>query len=215
MSAGLACLCYILLMQAKNARRTFTDTARRAQIVDAAIQTIAEFGYRKASFAQIARRAELSSTGLISYHFESRDELVRQVVEQILETMRGHMGEHFASAQPLGAANALRTYIKANVEFIDGHRVAMRALMEIFIAGGFEYGREQEKAVLTPLEQILCGGQRAGEFRPFDTKVMAALIQRAIDGLPFMLAHDPELDVGAYGAEVATVFELATRNGQR
>jgi len=202
-------------MQARSAKRTFIETARRAQIVDAAIGTIAELGYRNASFAQIARRAGLSSTGLISYHFESRDALVRQVVEQILETIGAYLGDRFASAQALGAADALRTYIEANVEFIDGHRVEMRALMEIFIAGGFEYGGEQETAVLTPLEQILRRGQRAGEFRPFDTKVMAALIQRAIDGLPFMLAHDPELDVSAYGAEVATVFELATRDGKR
>ena len=202
-------------MSARSAKRTFIETARRAQIVDAAIETIAEAGYRKASFAQIAKRAGLSSTGLISYHFESRDELVRQAVEQILETIRSYMGERFASVQALGAADALRTYIEANVEFIDSHRVEMRALMEIFTAGGFEYGGEQETATLTPLEQILRRGQRAGEFRRFDTKVMATLIQRAIDGLPFALANDPELDVPAYGAEVATVFELATRDGKR
>lgn len=202
-------------MQATSPKRSFTEIARRAQIVDAAIETIAELGYRKASFAQIAARAGLSSTGLISYHFESREELVRQVVEQILETMGVYHGERFAGMQALSAADALRNYIEANVEFIDGHRVEMRALMEIFIAGAFEYGGEQETAVLAPLEQILGRGQRAGEFRQFDTKVMAALIQRAIDGLPFMLAHDPQLDVPAYGAEVATVFELATRDGKR
>jgi AcrR family transcriptional regulator len=44
--------------------RTVTETARRAQIVRAAIDTIAQLGYRNASFAQIARRAGLSSTGL-------------------------------------------------------------------------------------------------------------------------------------------------------
>lgn len=202
-------------MQARSAERTFIETARRAQIVDAAIETIAEFGYRKASFAQIAGRAGLSSTGLISYHFESRDELVRQVVEQILEMIGASVGDRLAGAQALGAADELRTYIEANIEFIDGHRVEMRALMEIFIAGGFEYGGEQERAVLTPLEQILRRGQHAGEFRKFDTKMMAALVQRAIDGLPFMLAHDPDLDVTAYGGEVATVFELATRDGKR
>lgn len=215
MSAGFARPCYVLLIQARRNKRTFIETARRAQIVDAAIETIAELGYRNASFGQIARRAGLSSTGLISYHFESRDELVRQVIERILETIGAYMGERFASGETLRAADALRTYIEANVEFIDGHRVEMRALTEIFIAGGFEYGGEHETAALSPLEQILRRGQRAGEFRLFDAKVMAALIQRAIDGLPFMLANDPELDVPAYGAEVATVFELATRNGKR
>ena len=42
---------------------------------------------------------------------------------------------------------------------------------------------------------------------------MATLIQRAVDGLPFLLAAEPNLDVQAYGAEVATVFELATKAG--
>ena len=47
----------------------FTEHARRAQIVGAAVETIADLGYGQASFAQIARRAGPSSTGLISYHF--------------------------------------------------------------------------------------------------------------------------------------------------
>ena len=44
--------------------RTFIETARRAQIVVAAIDTIADFGYAGASFARIAERwgsAEASS----------------------------------------------------------------------------------------------------------------------------------------------------------
>ncbi len=45
--------------------RTFIETARRAQIVVAAIDTIAEFGYAGASFAHIAERLGISR-GLIS-----------------------------------------------------------------------------------------------------------------------------------------------------
>jgi len=41
--------------------------------------------------------------------------------------------------------------------------------------------------------------------------VMATLIQRAVDGLPFLLAARPDLDVAAYAAEVVTTFGLATR----
>ncbi len=40
---------------------------------------------------------------------------------------------------------------------------------------------------------------------------MAVLIQRAADGLTFLLAAEPELDIAAYAAEVCTVFDLATR----
>jgi AcrR family transcriptional regulator len=191
------------------AQRTFTETARRAQIVEAAIATIAEVGYRNASFARIAKRAGLSSTGLISYHFKSRGELIDQVVSETVTAIGSHMAQRLAGVS--SAAAALRTYIEANVAFIGAHRDQMRALTEIFLNGGFDYGPATERAVLSPIEKILVDGQRAGEFRAFDPSVMATLVQRAVDGLPFALAADPGLDVQAYGTEVATVFELATR----
>src|SRR5690349_11588172 len=64
-----------LLMQARSSaekqkERTFVETARRAQIVDAAIDVLAEHGYPNTSFAKIAARAGLSSTGMISHHFD-------------------------------------------------------------------------------------------------------------------------------------------------
>jgi AcrR family transcriptional regulator len=195
-----------------SSRPTFTETARRAQIVDAAIATIADVGFRNASFAQIARRAGLSSTGLISYHFRSRGELILQVVEQVVAAIGTHMARRLGSvASP---AAALRTYIEGNVEFIGAHRQQMKALLEIFLNGGFDYGPEMDQAVISPIEQILRDGQRAGEFRSFDPKVMATLVQRAVDGLPFLLAAEPDLDVQAYGTEVATTFDLATRASQ-
>jgi AcrR family transcriptional regulator len=189
--------------------RTFTETARRAQIVGAAIATISELGYRNASFAQIARRAGLSSTGLISYHFSSRDELIEQVVNEVVAAIGSHVAQRLAGVS--SASAALRTYIEANVEFIGAHREEMKALLEIFLNGGFDYGPATEQAVISPIEKILRDGQRSGEFRAFDPKVMATLVQRAVDGLPFLLAADPSLDVQSYGAEAAIVFDLATK----
>jgi AcrR family transcriptional regulator len=190
-------------------RRTFTETARRAQIVQAAIATIADVGFRSASFARIAKQAGLSSTGLISYHFRSRDELVQEVVQEVVGAIGTHMAQRMAPVR--SATAALQIYIEANVEFIGTHREQMKALLEIFINGGLAYGPNADQAVLSPIEEILRDGQRSGEFRSFDPKVMATLIQRAVDGLPFLLAAEPDLDVQAYGAEVAKVFDLATR----
>jgi hypothetical protein len=87
----------------------------------------------------------------------------------------------------------------------------MKALLEIFRSGGLPYDTGTERAALSPLEEILRAGQRSGEFRAFDPTVMATMIQRAVDGLPFLLAAQPDLDVPAYAAEVVTTFELATR----
>lgn len=189
--------------------RTFTELARRQQIVGAAISTIAEVGYRHASFAQIAKRAGLSSTGLISYHFAGKDELIREVVGAILADISAFMAHRMAAATR--PAEALRSYIEGNVAYISAHGEQMKALMDIFLAGAFRYDADAEAAAVSPLAGIFTAGQDAGEFRTFDPSVMAALVQRAIDGLPFLLDLRPDLDVAAYGREVVTVFDLATR----
>jgi hypothetical protein len=44
-----------------------------------------------------------------------------------------------------------------------------------------------------------------------DTHVVAIAVQRAVEGLPFLLRTEPDLDVAAYGRELVTVFDLATR----
>jgi AcrR family transcriptional regulator len=200
-------------VQARNSegklRRTFTEQARRAQIVSAAITTIAEVGYRNASFAQIAKRAGLSSTGLISYHFADKDELIGEVVATVLADLGAFMAGRMPAADD--AAAALRAYIEGNIAFTGTHREAMKALTEIFINGGFGYDADSESEAVSPLEGILRSGQASGEFRSFDPTVMATLVQRAVDGLPFLLNMRPDLDVDAYGREVSTVFDLATR----
>ncbi len=189
--------------------RTFTEVARRAQIVEAAIETIAELGLARASFAQIAKRAGLSSTGLISYHFASKEELLEQVVTEVYGAIGRFMHQRMQN-QP-DAAEALATYIQANVEFIGAHRTQMKALLEIFMHGALAYDEETELVVTSPVEEILRRGQEAGEFRTFDTRIMATAIQRAVDGLPFLLATHPDIDVAAYAGEIVTLFALATR----
>ena len=50
---------------------SFIEKARRTQIIECAIETIAEVGYAQASLGQIAKRAQISK-GVISYHFANK-----------------------------------------------------------------------------------------------------------------------------------------------
>ncbi|MGV9596306.1 TetR/AcrR family transcriptional regulator [Streptosporangium sandarakinum] len=196
--------------------RSLAATARRAQIVAATIETIAELGYPQTSFARIAERAGLSSTRLISYHFAGKDELIGAVVTEVHQTIGRFMTERLADLPD--ARSALRAYITGVVEFVAGHRAQMRALMEIFLdfrgqdGDGGSYDAATERQVLGSLEEILRWGQATGEFRDFDTFVMAATVQRSVDGLPFLLRTEPDLDLSHYADELATTFDLATRN---
>jgi hypothetical protein len=92
----------------------------------------------------------------------------------------------------------------------------MQALMEIFLnfrgeGGGQSYDAKSYLSVLEPIEEILRWGQSEGEFRAFDTAVMAMTVQRAIDGLPFLLQADPGRDLSTYAEELVTLFDRATR----
>ena len=189
--------------------RTFTEAGRRAQIVAAAIETIADVGYANASFARIARRAGLSSTGLISYHFAGKSDLMAQVAQETFAAIGEHMAARMSGART--PAQALESYIRGTTEFIAAHRGQMKALLEIFMNGGIQYTPGTELVTLSPVEEILRTGQSEGEFRQFDTRVMAAVIQRAIDGLPFLLETHPDIDLGRYADELVTTFTLATR----
>lgn len=202
-------------MPASSGGRTFTTTARRTQIVAATIETIAELGYGQATFARIAERAGLSSTRLISYHFAGKDELIGAVVGEVYGTLGRFMTERMAD-QP-DARSELAAYITAVVEFNAEHRTQMQALMAVFLnfrtdeGDSQTYDADTERGVVGTVEQVLRKGQAAGEFREFDTFVMAATIQRSVDGLPFLLRAQPDLDLAGYAHELVTLFDLATR----
>ena len=175
----------------------------------ATVEVIAEAGYGQASFARIAERAELSSTRLISYHFADKEELMSAVAEDVIASISQYMTERLRPAET--ATARLNGYIEGTVEFIATNRAPMKALMEILLGGALHYDAERDQAVVSPLEAILRSGQAVGEFRDFDARVMAVAVQRAIDGLPFLLESVPDLDCAAYARELVTLFHLGTR----
>jgi AcrR family transcriptional regulator len=191
-------------------KHTVTTTARRAQILAATVEVIAEVGYRQASFARIVERAELSSTRMISYHFAGKEELMAAVVADVV----GSMGE-FVTQRMRGigtAAGLLRAYIEGVVAYIAANRSRMRALLEILLSGATPVEVTAGHGAASHLEAILRQGQAAGEFRDFDPVVVATAVQRAVDGLPLLLATNPDLDCVAYGRELVTLFDLGTRS---
>jgi AcrR family transcriptional regulator len=77
-------------------------TARRAQIIAVAVDTIAELGYGQASLARIAERAG-TSKGVICYHFAGKDELVRDLVADVVTMAEAYL-RPLVSAETTGRA---------------------------------------------------------------------------------------------------------------
>jgi TetR/AcrR family fatty acid metabolism transcriptional regulator len=193
--------------------RSFIETARRAQLVECAIDAIAELGYTNASMAEIAKRAGVSK-GVISYHFSGKRELIEQVVNTVVEKASAVMLPRIYAEH--SAAGMLRAYIDSNLEFIAANRNHILAMMNIAVGAredrkpDVDLGLAFEPAVMA-LATMLRSGQEHGEFREFSTTVMAVTIRNAIDSLAPLLAANPKLDLKLYAKELATTFDIATR----
>ncbi|MGU3437724.1 TetR/AcrR family transcriptional regulator [Actinomycetes bacterium M1A6_2h] len=191
-----------------------TARARREQIVAAAIDVISASGYRAATFQTIAAAAGIKSTRTISYHFTDKDDLIAAVVENVFSTIAAFMAE--ARVPTDSFDSALEATIRATVALNGAHRASMQALMSIFLEhhpadGWSTYGADEETAVMSPIQQILVDGQKAGEFTDFDTDIMAATVQRSLDGIAYLLRTHPDLDLDHYADELVSTFRRATR----
>jgi TetR/AcrR family fatty acid metabolism transcriptional regulator len=198
------------------ANLSLAETTRRAQIVDCAIDTIAEMGFAKASVDQIARRAGISK-GVITYHFPSKEEIVDAVVATVVAAGRASIEPRVVAET--SASGRLRAYIEAHLDFFDAHRKSLIALFEIAMSarradGRLVIGPDELAERAANLEELLRAGQRSGEFRRFNTRVMALTVIRAIDVAP-LLAREPDIDLKLHARELVTVFALATRRATR
>ena len=195
-------------------KRTFIETARRAQIVAAAIDTIAELGYGQASLVRIAERAGISK-GVILYHFADKDDLIRELVTDLVTRAEAYMRPRIDAQST--APGILRAYIESNLGFMRENRNHVSATVDIALnARAADGSRLFDASILETgqavLQRLLAHFQDTGEFRAdFDPAVMALAIRAAIDAVGTRLAHNPALDVGHHAREVADLFQVATQ----
>lgn len=194
-------------------RQTFTEAARRAQIIECAIVSIATLGYAQASLAQIAKRAGISK-GVITYYFPSKEELIEQVVKDMTTAATSFMGPQIEVSPT--ATTKLQAYLRSNIAYIAAHRMQMAAIIDIVLNVRTEDGQRRyqpgrEEPALQALEAMLRQGLDEGEFRAFDPRVMALTIRGAIDAVGRFLVAHPTLDGEVYAQELVTLFDRATR----
>jgi AcrR family transcriptional regulator len=197
--------------------RTFVDVARRAQLVECAIDAIADVGYRKASLAEIARRAGITK-GAIFYHFANREELIEAVFAHVMTAGADLIGSRLREADsPRGE---LRAYVGAFVESLHVNPRAIRVMLTIGENLTDEQGRSRllndpglQEMALAPIADILRRGQEAGEFGDFEVRSMAMMIRATLEAMPTYTIAYPELDIDAYGADLVTFFERALQAG--
>ena len=200
----------------KQKELSFIEKARRAQIVECAIETIAEVGYAQASLGQIAKRAKISK-GVISYHFANKEELLEQITIEYYMAWQAYIAPRIEAQK--SPKEKLRVYIESNLAFVDEHRQHVIAVIETVSNkrtddGKFQFAAEHDAAIFLPIENILTLGMQEGIFREFtkpSARVMALTIRNAIDGFTLELMRNPELNILEYTRELVTIFDKSTK----
>lgn len=194
--------------------RTFTETARRAQIVQCAADVIAETGYTRATMAEIARQAGVAKS-VISYHFADKNELMQELIRTAVATFTEFIEPRLAAQA--SAAGKIGAYLAGSADYTIAYRSLHLAVLEIGFNAlgpdGLPLVASMPLETHQPaLEQILRDGQLSGELRDFDVRVMAGLVRSSVTHTIVLAQRaSPGLDVHSYARELATTFDLATR----
>jgi len=166
-------------------KQSLIEDLRRKQIVDTAIRTIATRGFANTTLNNIAEEAGVS-TGVITYHFRNKDDLIEQSIKKLFEAPNEYVigrVEEKASHR-----DKLRTYISATIRFNMENRDHCVALIYSFSSITSQEHRQEvivkhHTKIRRFLEKILRDGQSTGEFGRLDAAVLAQIIFGAIEGL--------------------------------
>jgi AcrR family transcriptional regulator len=174
--------------------RSFVERARRAQIVQATIEVLAERGYGAATFARIARQASISPA-LISYHFQTKDALMRDVLATVEQRLDSAMAGS-ESDEPESYPDALRGMLQRFVEHCWSHGDEVSAMTEIRrqtrSAGVREAVSRSHDRGMAELVAFIEEGQSHGQFRDTDPALFAAVLTSAMGEVPRLLGRGPE-----------------------
>jgi len=174
--------------------RTFIEETRRNQIVASALRTIAEKGYSRTSYAEIAKELGITK-GLIAYHFAGKHDLFLSIIDAIIEGQAQHIRACLTGRTR--ALERLRAYIEASYEYIVVNQAKAVALVDLW--GSFtspEEKRAFNARAYGPCSSILRDifeqGQKNGDFRAFNPRTMTQVLQGTIDGVMLQFVFNPE-----------------------
>lgn len=185
-------------------KQSFIAGARREQIIKAAIEVLKEIGYVSTSLAKIAKRAKIS-TGLISYHFSGKEDLMNNTLMYLVEQEWTFINGYVVQKQT--ASEKLTAFIEANLVYQEKNQTNNIALIEIvFNARTVDHtpyyllADDEEDLKESLLQEILRQGQETKEFRGFSPQIMSTIIQGAIS--ESMLTFQNRKDLKAYNDEL-------------
>ena len=184
--------------------RQQATAARKDQIIGAAVALLAERGYQATTFDAIREYAGLSSKRLITYHFSNKDDLFAAIAAGVVADAEDYLRPAIDEAS--GPREILFAVIRNNVRFMAANMDRMRALKQIIDNGGDPW-RGPHTDSLKAFERLFAAAQDAGEIRPGNPAVMAAVLRGALDAMYQPL--EAGISAEACADELLAIFEGA------
>jgi len=154
---------------------------------------------------------------VVTYHFAAKDDLIRAVIADVIASMAEYLEPRLLAAEPARFPERfIAAYVTAWAWYYRSHARQVLALVRIFNAFRDGSGRPDpafgaRAGEVAAIEQVLRSGQDMGRLGSFDPHVMASVIKVAVDDLLTQFVNDPDLDLEGYAAQLATLFDRATR----
>jgi len=190
---------------------TFTQQARRQQLIDVTVAAVADVGYARCSLQHIADAAGITKAAVI-YHFPSRSALIRAAYEQVIGQLVEHVGARVEAAG--SPAAAVEAYVAAMLEHLAARPAHIRMITEALDGDGTDItDRADRPARWRPLADLVEAAVAAGEFRAdLDARSTAIMLGGGIDQLLHEFLGDPGFDPVRGGETLREVFLRGARS---
>lgn len=172
-------------------------TARRRQVLDAAIRSFRRHGFHATTVAEIAAEAGMS-VGHIYRYFAGKDEIIQAIVRQDLEEALAGMAEVEASGQDVYRA-LVDGFDSAAGRSLDLDRAALMVEIRAEAARNptvAEVVRKADRVLRANLARVLAASKPDG-WSDADIAARVEVMALVFEGLPLRVISHPDLDRAA------------------
>lgn len=161
---------------------TFSERARREQLIGVTITLIADNGAARTSLQNIADAASITKAAVL-YHYPTKRDVIRAAYDSVRTGLIEHMGSRVEAAPTPG--HAIRAYFSSQLEYLAEHPQYVRVMSESFSdpdAGITEHA--DTRARWRPLADLIEHAQTTGEYdAQADAISHAIMLGGAVDAL--------------------------------